>query len=107
MITNLFQEPHNNPVKKTFNAIECLSAVGKYYPSIFFTYWESLRHYLDIVFNLEDSGRISGLKLLEEWFSNYGTAAIVNKIQIKDCLFELEGMKDFLNKYIFYFANLN
>lgn len=84
-----------------------MSALGKFYPTIFFNHWESLKHYLEIIFNLEDSGRISGLKLLEEWFSNYGTAAIVNKKKIDDQLFELDNMKEFLNKYIFYFASLN
>lgn len=78
-IINLFINPHENPVKKSFEAVECICALAKSQPQLFISEWDSLKHYLEIVFNLEDDWRITGLKILEEWFSNYGTAAIVNQ----------------------------
>lgn len=86
--------------------MECVSALAKTYPLILIEEWESLKHYLEIIFNFEDERRIIGLKILEEWFSNYGTAAIVNQKHFKTNPFELPHMKDFIKKYFSYFTKI-
>jgi hypothetical protein len=72
--------------------------------------WAALQHYLEIIFSLDDGydgkrKKLTGLKILEEWFSNYGTAAIVNNKVTNTAThpYSLPGMKEFLNKYFIFF----
>lgn len=67
----LLTDLHENPVKKSSEAVEALTNLAKSYPRIYIDYWDNFKDYINIVFSINENKRCVGtLKLFETWVSS-------------------------------------